>query len=331
MSKMENTGTSYEEATGDEALIEESKVADAIHEDQQLSNVIVGIPAYNEEVGIGSIVLSVQQLTENVLVVDDGSSDATAEIAREAGAKVICHETNRGKGAAIQTILAEAQSSEFEALVLIDGDGQHLAEDIPSVAKPVLSEDADIVIGSRYLEDDEDETPLYRRFGQRTLDWLTAGSSGTSLTDSQSGFRALTPETVETLTIRTDGIGVESEMIDQATDNGFDIEEVPIDVKYEGIEGQTYNPLRHGLTVVVFLLRLIRDRHPLMFFGLPGLLVLGAGSLISTNAALLYHSSGAFHQWQILIGIFMILLGMMSLFSGLILNQVANMVEKLDD
>lgn len=297
----------------------------------RLSDVFVGIPAYNEEVAIGSVVLSVQEITERVLVVDDGSADATADIAKKAGAEVISHETNRGKGAAVRTILAEAQSREFEALVLLDGDGQHIAEDIQDVAEPVLDGACDVSIGSRYLEGEKTETPLYRRFGQKTLDLLTAGSSGTALTDTQSGFRALSPDAVEKMTIRTDGIGVESEMIDSATTKGLGIEEVPIDVKYEEVDGQTYNPLHHGLSVMVFLLQLIRDRHPMLFFGLPGILLLAAGSALTTNAALLYQSSGAFHQWRILFGGFMIMIGTMALFSGLVLNQVANLVKGLDD
>ncbi len=299
-------------------------------DNQKLTEVLVGIPAYNEEVAIGSVVLSVKEITERVLVVDDGSADATAEIAEEAGAEVISHKENRGKGAAVRTIFAEAQSKEIGALVLLDGDGQHIADDIPEVVEPVLDGACDVSIGSRYLDGEKTETPLYRRFGQKVLDLLTTGSSGTSLTDTQSGFRAFSPNAVEKMSIRTDGIGVESEMIDSATTKGFDIEEVPIDVKYEEVDGQTYNPLHHGLSVVVFLLQLIRDKHPMVFFGLPGLILLGVGGGLVTNAALLYQSSGAFHQWRILFGGFMVMIGTMALFSGLLLNQVSNMMANLE-
>lgn len=142
------------------------------------SRLLVGIPAFNEEVGIGSVVLATKQQSTDVLVVDDGSTDNTAAIAREAGVNVIEHDENRGKGAAIKTILSEAQREDFDALVMLDGDGQHIPEDIPEVAAPVLDGESDIVIGSRYLESGEDETPLYRRFGQKTLDLLTTGRPG---------------------------------------------------------------------------------------------------------------------------------------------------------
>lgn len=300
------------------------------YENSQSSHVLVGIPAYNEAIGIGSMVHSVREFADSVLVVDDGSSDATADIAEAAGAEVIEHETNRGKGAAIRTILSEAATQQIDALVLIDGDGQHIAEDIPSVVTPVIENETDVAIGSRYLECEADETPLYRRFGQKTLDFLTVGSSGIALTDTQSGFRALSPRAIEELTIRTDGIGVESEMIDQATSTGLNVEEVPIDVRYEGVDGQTYNPLQHGLSVVIFLLQLIRDKHPLMFFGLPGIIALVFGGGLAVNAALLYQSTGAFHQWRITISGFLILVGIMSLFSGLVLNQVSNMIAAIE-
>ncbi len=299
-------------------------------ENRELTEIFVAIPAYNEEAAIGSVVLSVQEVTERVLVVDDGSTDSTAEIAKRAGAEVIRHNENRGKGAAVQTILAEAQSREFEAFVLLDGDGQHIAEDIPNVAEPVLDGECDMSIGSRYLKGEKTETPLYRRVGQKTLDLLTAGSSGTSLTDSQSGFRSLSSNAVEQMAIRTDGIGVESEMIDRATTRGLEIEEVPIDVKYEEVDGQTYNPFHHGLSVVVFLLQLIRDKHPMVFFGLPGLVLLGFGGALVTNAAVLYQVSGAFHQWRVLFGGFMVIIGMMALFSGLVLNQINNMMTRFE-
>ncbi|WP_157533251.1 glycosyltransferase family 2 protein, partial [Haloferax profundi] len=147
---------------------------------------VVGIPAYNEEVGIGSTVLAAQQYADEVVVVDDGSTDNTVPIASASGATVIVHEENQGKGAAVQTLLNHAQQTGCDAFVILDGDGQHHPRDIPQVVTPVIEGDSDLVIGSRYIEGGpDDETPLYRRFGQRVLDFLTAGSSGQNLTDTQ--------------------------------------------------------------------------------------------------------------------------------------------------
>jgi glycosyltransferase involved in cell wall biosynthesis len=293
--------------------------------------ILVGIPAYNEEIGIGSTILAAQQHSSTVVVVDDGSVDNTVPIATQTDAIVLEHRENVGKGGAVQTIFDYAHGHDFDALVLIDGDGQHVPEEIPDVAKPVLEESVDMAIGSRYIEHKQTETPLYRRFGQRVLDVLTTGSTNSKLTDTQSGFRAFSPKAVEKLTLSTNGIGVESEMISEATDRGLEMAEVPIEVRYEGIDGQTYNPLQHGLTVVAFMVKLIRDRHPLLFFGVPGILLLVFGGGIGLQSAFLYQTTGAFHQWRAIIGGFGILIGMLCLFSSLILDQIRTMVVKTNE
>lgn len=294
-----------------------------------LSDVLVGIPAYEEETSIGSVVVKAKEIAGQVIVVDDGSNDDTAEIAEAAGARVIRHDVNQGKGAAIRTLFSHIQMEEFEAVVLIDGDGQHDPAEIPEVAWPVIEGLCDLTIGSRYLESDRTETPLYRRFGQKVLDKLTASSSGADLSDTQSGFRAFSPSAVENLSIRTDGMGVESEMIGDATQKDLDITEVPIDVKYDDVDGQTYNPLRHGLTVAVFIMQLVRDRHPMVFFGLPGLAFLGIGGVLGIDLILTYQSPSSVNPVMAALTGYVIIIGMMFMFCGLVLNQVSNMIEEV--
>ncbi len=292
--------------------------------------IVVGIPAYNEEVGIGSVILRASEYASEVVVVDDGSTDQTVEVAREAGATVIEHESNSGKGAAVQTLFDHVAGQSFDALVLIDGDGQHVPSDIPQVVGPVSEGESDLVVGSRYLEDSgEDETPRYRRFGQRVLDMLTMGSSRTNVTDSQSGFRAFSPKAVEELELNSQSFGVESEMISEASSKGLDIEERSIDVRYDGIDGQTQNPLRHGLSVVTFLLTLVRDRHPLLFFGLPGLVFFGVGALYGVDAILVYRATGEFFPAKVLVSGFLTILGTLGLFIGLVLNRIGNMIAEI--
>ncbi|SDY74966.1 glycosyltransferase family 2 protein [Halopenitus persicus] len=298
---------------------------------RQESSTVVGIPAYNEAVGIGSTILAAQEYADEVVVVDDGSTDQTAAIAETAGATVITHDDNQGKGKAVQRLFAHARQMNYDVLVLLDGDGQHLPEDIPSVVKPIVEDECDIAIGSRYLEQEETETPLHRRFGQRVLDLLTFGSSGTNVTDSQSGFRALSPEAVSNLQIRAEGMGVESEMISSGVENDLEISEVPIDVRYEEVDGQTHNPFRHGLQVAIFLTQLIRDRHPLLFFGVPALFLLTVGAGVMTHSAYLYQTTGAFHQWRILLSGTAIMTGILSLFCGLVLSQIDNMINSTNE
>ncbi|WP_436932586.1 glycosyltransferase family 2 protein [Halosimplex halobium] len=311
-------------------MLEQSKQPSARNGPNTATDILVGIPAYNEEIAIGSVIHKCQAYSDEVVVVDDGSTDDTVEIAEAAGATVLEHGTNQGKGKAVRTLLNHAQKEDPEALVLIDGDGQHLPRDIPAIVQPVVEGDSDIVIGSRYLEDDT-ETPVYRRLGQRVLDTITFGSTGTKVTDSQSGFRALAPAAIDRLTIRTDGMGVESEMIGSATEQGLDIEEVPIDVRYEEIDGQTFNPLRHGLSVVVFLLRLVRDRHPLVFFGLPGIVLAGIGAFYGIDGIMIYRATGEFYPGKMLAAGFATILGVLGVFTGLILNRISNMLSKLDE
>jgi glycosyltransferase involved in cell wall biosynthesis len=295
------------------------------------NNIVVGIPAYNEEIGIGSTILAAQQYCDTIVIVDDGSTDKTAAIADQTDAIVLQHHQNIGKGGAIQTIFEYAADCNFEALVLLDGDGQHIPEEIPDVAAPVIEENVHITIGSRYCEGKQTETPLYRRFGQRVLDILTTGSAKSKLTDTQSGFRAFSPEAVAELQVDTNGIGVESEMITEAKTKDLEMDEVPIEVRYENVDGQTYNPLQHGLTVVVFILQLIRDRHPLLFFGVPGGILLLVGGGLGLQAAYLYQTTGAFHQWRAISGGFGILLGTLCVFCALVLSQIRNMMVKADE
>jgi glycosyltransferase involved in cell wall biosynthesis len=294
--------------------------------------VVVGVPAYNEEVGIGSVILESHTYADEIIVVDDGSKDRTVEIARKAGARVIEHKTNKGKGAAIQTLFTEVQefNSDVDIFVLIDGDGQHMSRSIPDIAEPVLNGKADIVIGSRYLGQEETETPVYRRFGQKVLDLMMTGSSKKHLTDTQSGFRVISSDAISRLNISTDGMGVESEMISRATEQGLSIQEVPVNVRYEGIDGQTHNPVRHGLTVLVFITQLIRDRHPLLFFSVPGFLLLGIGGLMAINTILVYQSMSVFRHWQMLLSGFLVVFGTLSLFCGILLSQIANMMSSLE-
>lgn len=331
VSRTKTHQSTKQRSNGVDAVPAENGAESYQHESESDLGVMVGLPAYNEEIAIGSVVLAAQTYADEVFVVDDGSTDRTVEVAREAGAIVIEHETNKGKGGAVKTLLEIASDRLPETLVLMDADGQHVPSDIPHVAQPVLEGDSDISIGSRYLDSDaRDETPLYRRFGQRVLDALTTGGSGQNLTDTQSGFRALSPQAIEKLALTTDGIGVETEMIRDAGNKGLETVEVPIDVRYDGIDGQTYNPVRHGLTVVNCVLTLVRDRRPLLFFGLPGLILVFAGTLYGLDGILLYQSTGNFYPVKVFVAGILTILGSVSTFAGLTLNSISRTISQLD-
>jgi glycosyltransferase involved in cell wall biosynthesis len=141
-----------------------------------MSGIAAILPAFNEEVSIGSMVLRARRYADRVIVVDDGSSDRTAEIAEQAGAEVIQHPENRGKGAALRTGFESLNGEKI--VVTMDTDGQHNPSDIPKLVEPILKGEADMVNGSRYINGNKKDTPLYRRLGQiMLLAWTAALTS----------------------------------------------------------------------------------------------------------------------------------------------------------
>ena len=216
---------------------------------------IIIIPAFNEQAAIGEVVEKSLQYADDVLVVDDGSSDDTSEIARNAGASLLKHPTNFGKGISLRDAFKQVEG--YDVVVTIDGDGQHNPDEIPDLVKPIIEGKADFVNGSRYLNGFDENTPAYRRVGQTVLDIATNVTAGTDLTDSQSGFRAFNGKTIGCYKFRDPGFGIESEMIADAAENNLKIIEVPITVKYDVENSSTKGPVTHGVGV---LLKIIKDK-----------------------------------------------------------------------
>lgn len=212
------------------------------------------IPAYNEEVALGSIILRTLQYVDEVIIVNDGSDDKTVEVARLAGAEIINHATNLGKGEALKSGFSAI--GDADVVVTIDADGQHNPDEIPSLIKPVIEDGADLVNGSRYMNGPEENTPAYRRVGQQVLDNATNISAGIKVTDSQSGFRAFSPAACKVFRFYDTGFGIESEMLVDVAEAGLKIVEVPITVRYD-VDGSTKNPVTHGVGV---LLKIIKDK-----------------------------------------------------------------------
>lgn len=213
-----------------------------------MANIVAIIPAYNEEKALADVIARTSQYVDKVIIVNDGSVDKTAEVAIESGAELIDHAVNLGKG--------EALKSGFKAIgddsiiVTIDGDGQHNPDEIPILLKPILEDGADLVNGSRYLYGHEENTPAYRRVGQRVLDIATNISAGIKVTDSQSGFRAFSPKARDCFRFKDTGFGIESEMLVDAAEAGLKIVEVPITVRYD-VDGSTKDPVTHGVGVLL--------------------------------------------------------------------------------
>ncbi len=280
--------------------------------------VLAGIPAYNEASCVGSVVLQAGQYADEVIVVDDGSTDDTAAVAGLAGAAVIRHGENRGKGSAIQSILAEARKRKPDALVLLDADSQHDPHEIPALIKPVL-EGYDLVIGSR--EAQREKTRAYRRLGQKVLLHATRLASRSNITDSESGFRALSAKAIDELELKENGFAIESEMIASAASKRLRITEVPISNIYVR-DGSTLNPVRHGVGVLSRVLVMIARLRPLFFFGVLGAILLAIGIAIGVRVHTIATGSGDPAVAGVVLTALFIIAGLLAVFTGVILNAL---------
>jgi glycosyltransferase involved in cell wall biosynthesis len=288
--------------------------------------VVAVIPAYNEERFIGSVVLKVLQYVDQVIVVDDGSTDDTASIARTAGAIVVQHEVNRGKGVALNTGFKKAKDLFVpDAVVILDGDWQHRPEELPNLIRPVLQGGADLVIGSRYLEKETaSEVPLQRVVGHWGFTALINALSGTPLTDSQSGFRAFSPRALESTWFSSQGFSVESEMQFLARDYGLKVLEVPISIRYQ--DKPKRSVLAHGLKVLNGILSLVSLTRPLLFFTVPGFLTLVMGALVGLGVVYNYGLYQRLAVGTALLAVLLCFVGTLALFTGIILNSLRGLV-----
>jgi len=285
--------------------------------------ITVILPAFNEEVSIGSMVLLTKRYADRVIVVDDGSSDRTVEIARKVGAEVIVHETNKGKGVALKTGFEAAEGSDI--IVTMDSDGQHNPAEIPKLVAPIIEGKADMVNGSRYLNNLDKNTPIYRRVGQTVLDKFTNINSGVKVTDSQSGFRAFAGYTKDFFRFQSNGMAIESEMLADIGKAGVRVKEVEIGVRYD-VDCSTVNPIKHGLGVLVRILKDMRFNRPLYYFTVPGI-VLGTGGIYMGLTFLhILSLGGSSSLGPTVIMILLTLVGTFMAFTGIILHSITEVI-----
>ncbi len=232
-------------------------------------NITVIISAYNEEVSIGSIVLLTKLYADNVIVVDDGSTDRTAEVARKAGAQVIVHEASKGKAESLKVGFNTAADMGADIIVTMDSDGQHNPADIPRLVAPILKGDADMVNGSRYLNYPGKNVPLYRRVGQTLQDTTAKMNFNLKITDTQSGFRAYAASTKDVFRFSGKKTAIENEMLADAGRSGLRIKEVEIGV-YKNPGTSIRNPAKYILGALKTVVEDIEANKPLYFYTVPG-------------------------------------------------------------
>jgi len=238
--------------------------------------IAIGLPAFNEEKNIASIILQLKKKYEMIIVCDDGSNDLTASISEEMGALVVKHKKNLGYGAAIRSLFLKAHELDCDILVTFDSDGQHKISEIERVVNPIQSKEADIVIGSRFLGTIEGDIPEYRKLGIKAITNLVNSNTGKKITDSQSGFRAYNKTVLEKIIPSETGMGVSTEILIKANKQKFKISEVPITIIYGG-DTSTQNTVSHGTSVILSTMKFVSIEHPLKFYGIPGIIFLAIG------------------------------------------------------
>lgn len=288
--------------------------------------IVVGIPAYNEEKNIASIIVKLKKITNKIIVCNDGSDDLTGEVAEKMGAIVVNHTRNLGYGAGIRTIFLKAKELNSDILVTLDADGQHRVEDIQKVIEPIIKNQADIVIGSRFLTK-SNYVPRYRKLGIKTITRITNVSINEKITDSQSGFRAYSKTVLSELTPSDYGMGASTEILIKANKKGFRIQEVPITVLYEG-DTSTHHPLSHGISVILSTMKFISIEHPLKFYGIPGIVFLGIGIFFIIWTLQIFAQSRQIITNISLIGMGATIFGMMLVMTAIMLYSIVNVVRE---
>ena len=189
---------------------------------------IAVIPAFNEAKQIAPVIQQTRKYVSEVVVIDDGSADETSAVARQAGAHVIVHPQNQGKGASILTGLDYFRDSGADAVMLLDADGQHDPVEIPQFVAKAAS--AGLVVGTRMMH--TDNMPRARRWTNQFMSWLTGKLARQPVPDSQCGYRLLRREVLPALKFSTARFETETEMLIQAGRAGHRIESVPIRTIY---------------------------------------------------------------------------------------------------
>lgn len=292
--------------------------------------VIVLIPALNEEEKIGEVIQAIPEFVDQVVVVNDGSTDNTAAVARKQGANVVSHMRNKGVGAAFQTGVQHALQSPFDILVNMDADGQFNPADIEHLIQPILNKEAHFVTASRFK--DKALVPVMPKIkyrGNQFMAWFISKITKQRFYDVSCGFRAYTRDTLLHLNLFGDFTYTQESFIDLVF-KGQTIQEVPTKVRGTREFGKSRvasNLFRYGYQTLSIILRIYRDYKPFRLFGLMGLFSLLAGIGLGGFVFWHYLSTGFFtpYKWLAFAAGFFSLLGLLLLLLGFIMDTFSRM------
>ena len=292
-----------------------------------MSKIAIGLPAFNEEKNIASIITQLKKKYKLIIVCDDGSSDLTAAISEEMGAVVVKHKKNLGYGGAIRSLFLKAKELDCDILVTFDSDGQHKISDIENVIKPIQNKEANIVIGSRFLGNVEGTLPTYRKLGIKAITNLVNSNTGNKITDSQSGFRGYDKTTLEKIIPSDSGMGVSTEILIKANKHNFKVIEIPITILYQE-EISSQQTLSHGTSVILSTMKFISIEHPLKFYGIPGILFLAIGLFFIVWTIQEFTIGGSIITNISIIGIGSIILGSILTMTSILLYSLVSVVRE---
>ena len=289
--------------------------------------IAAGIPAFNEEKNVGSVIVELLKFVDIVIVCDDGSNDNTSMIAKKMGAIVVNHERNLGYGAGIKSLFLKARELGVDILVTLDADGQHRPEDVLTVLEPIKKHETDIVIGSRFLDQNQQQIPSYRKAGIKIITKLANTTLDKTITDSQSGFRAYNSNVLSEIIPLEHGMGVSNEILIKANKKGFTISEVPIVVSYQG-DTSTHNPVSHGASVIFSTLKIISIENPFKLYGIPGSIFLAIGLFFTVLTIQDFTETKQMLLSTAIIGAATIIFGTILLMTAIILYSVVNVIRE---
>jgi glycosyltransferase involved in cell wall biosynthesis len=295
-----------------------------------LNSIGVLIPCYNEESRIASVIVKCLKFVGTVYVCDDGSTDLTAEIASRMGAVVIKHKNNMGYGAALRSLFDAAADSSLKVVVTIDGDGQHDPSDIQQLIKPILNQQADVVIGSRFFDSEKrhSNVPGYRRFGIKVINGTTNLVNSAKVSDTQSGFRAYDTRILRRILPSEMGMAASTEILMKASSENLRIEETPVEIRYYS-DSSTHNPILHGFDVVLSTFKQYSVKHALLSYGLPGVILLAISAFFWTGVLGYYETTKLLETNFALVAIALTIIGLMMISTGIILWTLINVVRSL--
>ncbi|QQS58702.1 glycosyltransferase family 2 protein [Candidatus Peregrinibacteria bacterium] len=298
-----------------------------------MTHLLIALPALNEEKRISSVlkclpkkILGIEEV--QILVIDDGSHDNTANIAREFGVEVVQHKTNQGVGTAFQTAVKEALERKADILMTFDADGQFSVNEIPTLLQPILQKEADFVTGNRFPKGATRPKNMSRvkHWGNKRMSKLISRLCGEDIQDAACGFRAYSRETLLNLNLMGSFTYTQETILDLCHKK-FRLAQVPIAVQYFSDRSSRVaeSILRYTQQSLLIIFRAYRDYHPLRFFGYFALLQMGIGFFLGTILFLHYIIAGSFTPYK-----FLGFAGLAFFLFGVILFVVAIFADMLD-